>query len=127
MNRTFRHHNFTFHKEKVRAAILSPFGTQNINNGQLEPDFEEITNKLSTFKHFLTQQYFCAKKQTTIQSAFEEIDEMLKIKEHFSAALILFSDSTDETDIHVASKYRYSHFDRRNFLIIPIHLPGGKV
>jgi hypothetical protein len=116
--------NYTFEEDGVRAAIPNPIGMKSGGSNILLYTKESVLQTIKTVESFSKLQTFCS-QGITLTNTLQNIDKLLRIKENSSAAMILFSDSTDSTDIAVAANYRQQHLDPINFLIIPVELPGG--
>jgi hypothetical protein len=116
--------NYTFEEDGVRAAIPNPIGMKSGGSNILLYTKESVLQTIKTVESFSKLSTFCS-QGITLTNTLQNIDKLLRIKENSSAAMILFSDSTDSTDIAVAANYRQQHLDPINFLIIPVELPGG--
>uniref|UniRef100_A0AC35FQF0 VWFA domain-containing protein n=1 Tax=Panagrolaimus sp. PS1159 TaxID=55785 RepID=A0AC35FQF0_9BILA len=116
--------NYTFEEDGVRAAIPNPIGMKSGGSNILLYTKESVLQTIKTVESFSKLPTFCS-QGITLTNTLQNIDKLLRIKENSSAAMILFSDSTDSTDIAVAANYRQQHLDPINFLIIPVELPGG--
>ena len=85
--------NYTFEEDGVRAAILTPFSMNSVGNELLFFNKENILQTIQTIESFSKRPDFCS-NGPTITHAFEDINDLLRIKANSSAAVILFSDST---------------------------------
>jgi hypothetical protein len=116
--------NYTFEEEGVRAAIPNPIGMSSAGNDILLYNKESVLKTIQTIESFSKLPNFCS-SGVTLTNTLKNIQNLLRVKTNSSAAMILFSDSTDSADIAVAADYRQKNLDPIRFLLLPVQLPGG--
>ena len=83
---------YTFKENGIRAAVLIPFG-MSVNYKIIYDSKENILQSIKTIEAFSKRPDFCS-NGPTITHAFEDINDLLRIKANSSTVVILFSDST---------------------------------